>query len=578
MKKLSTKKLVTIALLTAMSIILRLIGFPQTGTVRFELGFLPIAAAGYMYGGIWSAISYVIADIIGTLLTGAAPLPTITACKFIFGMLFGLFLHKKKPSVLRVFLCVLTITILVDLILMPLALLALYGEGGIWAIVFDRLLMSAFNLPFRTVMICLTFKYTQSVMDRHAAKDFEGYANSFQATARLRLENITCLLAILGNPHKKVSCIHVAGTNGKGSVCAFLQSILTTAGKKTGKYISPEMTNIRERITINGVMITQAELDEIMAEVKDAAEEAKKQIGEMPTQFEIWTAAAFLYFSRQKCDVAVIETGLGGMHDATNVIEKPLFSIITRIDMDHMNYLGNTLYDIARAKAGIIKQGCPVITLKQKPEAQRAIDEACKTQNSPVTYISDANNQTYENCHEKFSYKGIENISPGIAGMNQSENARFAIEAALAMGINEEDIKKGISLAQNKGRFELLRENVIFDGAHNPNGVASLKDNLDRYFPDKNKTFICGFMGDKDLSGIFSLLGEYKDSPFYAVTVQHNSRAMKASDIKKAAAPYGINMTVCKTVNEAIEKTANDELVIICGSLYLYKDIDFKLL
>lgn len=577
MKKLSTKTLVTIALLTAMSVILRLIGFPQTGTVRFELGFLPIAAAGYMYGGLYSGIAYVIADIIGTLLTGAAPLPTITLCKFIFGLLFGLFLYKKKNSVIRIFICVLTVTVIVDLILMPLALLALYGEGGIWAIFIDRLLMSAFNLPFRTVMIYLTFRYTKKVMDRHMEKEFEGYANSFQAKARLGLESITCLLNILGNPHKKVSCIHIAGTNGKGSVCAFLQSILTLSGKKTGKYISPEMVNIRERITIDSVMITQPELDEIMKEVMEGAEKVKKIQGQLPTQFEIWTAAAFLYFSRSGCDIAVIETGLGGMHDATNVIEKPLFSIITRIDMDHMNYLGDTLYQVACAKAGIIKEGCPVITLNQQPEAMRAITEAIQKKNSPVIYIGEAQNQTFENCREIFSYKGIDNISPAMAGVNQSENARFAIEAALAMGIDPDTIKEGIARAENKGRFELLRDNIIFDGAHNPNGMKSLKTNINRYFPDRKKTFICGFMGDKDLKGIFELLEEYHSSDFYAVTVQNNSRAMKAADIKKAAQPFGINMQVCRNVNEAIEKTAHNELVVICGSLYLYKDIDFKL-
>ena len=206
-------------------------------------------------------------------------------------------------------------------------------------------------------------------------ESFLKYANSFHAVARLRLESITCLLEILGNPHNKISCVHVAGTNGKGSVCAFLQCILTASGKKTGRYISPEMFDLRERITIDGEMIPQTDLDTLLSEVQTAAEKAKESLGELPTQFEIWTAAAFLYFHRQNCDVAVIETGLGGERDATNVIENPLLSIITRIDMDHMNYLGDSLYEIAQAKAGIIKNGCPVITLKQQPDAQRAIDE-----------------------------------------------------------------------------------------------------------------------------------------------------------------------------------------------------------
>ena len=408
-------------------------------------------------------------------------------------------------------------------------------------------------------------------------EEFLKYANSFQAVARLRLESITCLLEILDNPHKKINCIHVAGTNGKGSVCAFLQSILTASEKKTGKYISPEMFDVRERISIDGQMISKADLDALMSEVHSAAEKAKEALGELPTQFEIWTAAAFLYFYRQNCDIAVIETGLGGERDATNVIEKPLFSIITRIDMDHMNYLGNSLYHIACAKAGIIKNGCPVITLKQLPDAQRAIDQAVKEKSCPITFITDTENQAHNNGYESFDYKGIKNISLGISGINQAENARLAIEVALALGIDENHIKEGLSMAKNVGRFDRLSENIIFDGAHNPNGMAALVANLKRYYPHSKKTFICGFMGDKDLSGVFSALAEFKDSKFYAITVQDNPRAMGGSDIKRTAAPFGIDMQICENVNEAIKKSTDDELVIICGSLYTYKDIDFKL-
>ena len=408
-------------------------------------------------------------------------------------------------------------------------------------------------------------------------KSFLKYANSFQAVARLRLESITCLLEILDNPHKKINCIHVAGTNGKGSVCAFLQSILTASGKKTGKYISPEMFDVRERISIDGEMISQTDLDLLMDEVHTAAEKAKESLGELPTQFEIWTAAAFLYFHRQNCDIAVIETGLGGERDATNVTQKPLLSIITRIDMDHMNYLGNSLYDIASAKAGIIKSGCPVITLKQLPDAQRAIDEVTKEKNCPITFIGDTENQSHQNGCEVFDYKGIKDIALGISGFVQAENARLAIEAALALGINESHIKEGLSKARNIGRFDLIGKNIIFDGAHNPNGMEALVNSLKRYYPQSKKTFICGFMGDKDLSGVFSSLSEFKNSTFYAITVQDNPRAMSGNDIKKTAAPFGIDMQVCETVNDAIKKAANDELIIICGSLYTYKDIDFKL-
>ncbi len=405
------------------------------------------------------------------------------------------------------------------------------------------------------------------------SENFFKYANSFQAVARLRLESITCLLDILDNPHKKIKCVHVAGTNGKGSVCAFLQSILTAGGKKTGRYISPEMIDVRERITIDGQMISNIDLDAVMAEVQAAAEKAKAMLGELPTQFEIWTAAAFLYFYRQNCDIAVIETGLGGERDATNVIEKPLLSIITRIAMDHMNYLGDTLYEVASAKAGIIKQACPVITINQLPEAQRAINHAAKEKESSITFISAPENNSHNNGFEQFDYKNIKNISLGISGINQVENACLAIEAALKLGIEEPYITDGMAQARNIGRFEHIKDNIIFDGAHNPNGMGALSANLDRYYPECKKTFICGFMGDKDLSGIFEILSKYKASDFYAVTVQDNPRAMNCEDLKATAAAFGIDMKAYDNINDAIKKAANDELVIICGSLYLYKDI-----
>ena len=191
------------------------------------------------------------------------------------------------------------------------------------------------------------------------SKEFLNYANSFQAPARLRLESITYLLDALGNPHKKLRCVHIAGTNGKGSVCAFLSSMLTAAGYKTGKYISPNMVRVTERISIDGVDISEDELEILMDEVKTAAEKAKEHFGEYPTQFELWTAAAFLHFLRTGCDVCVIEVGMGGERDATNVIERPLLSVITSISYDHMGFLGSTLTEIARCKAGIIKKGCP---------------------------------------------------------------------------------------------------------------------------------------------------------------------------------------------------------------------------
>ena len=190
------------------------------------------------------------------------------------------------------------------------------------------------------------------------SSDFKKFANSFQAVARLKLEGITCLMKHLGNPQDDLKFIHIAGTNGKGSVCNFLQNIFSDAGYRTGRYTSPNLISVCERISVDGELISQVDIDRIMKVVENAAKAVEVEIGDFPTQFEIWTAAAFCYFKEQKCDIVILETGLGGVRDATNVIKPPVAAVITTIDVDHVEYLGNSLTGIAEAKAGIIKNGC----------------------------------------------------------------------------------------------------------------------------------------------------------------------------------------------------------------------------
>ena len=411
------------------------------------------------------------------------------------------------------------------------------------------------------------------------SKEFLNYANSFQATARLRLESITYLLDALGNPHKKLKCVHVAGTNGKGSVCAFLSSMLTAAGYKTGKYISPNMVRVTERISIDGVDISEDELEILMDEVKTAAEKAKEHFGEYPTQFELWTAAAFLHFLRMGCDVCVIEVGMGGERDATNVIERPLLSVITSISYDHMGFLGNTLSEIARCKAGIIKQGCPVVSAEQCGEVMTELRRVCRERDSEMYIAEKPTVHEPQDGHEIIDCCGMKALRLGIRGVYQIENAAVAIKAAELLKLGEDAIRRGLAEATNPGRFEVIDCNsrkgtLIIDGAHNESGMQSLMHSLERYYPGKTPVFIMAMMADKEKSGVIRAMTESPSRPsaIYTVTVKDNSRAMSANDLADCMKSGGFAAIPCDNICDALEKTADFPLCVICGSLYLYKD------
>ncbi len=406
--------------------------------------------------------------------------------------------------------------------------------------------------------------------------NFLKYANSFQTVSKLGLEAPAMLLDFLGNPQKSLKFIHVAGTNGKGSVCCFLQSILTKAGYKTGKFTSPDMLSVCERISIDGNLISNDEMNCLLEKVSYAAEKVNQKLGTMPTQFEIWTAAAFCYFKDNNCDIVVLEVGLGGRLDATNVIDSPLVSVITRIDYDHMNYLGNTLKDITHEKCGIIKQDSKTVTFRQQEEILEEINKECYEKNNTL-YVSDIPESIVYDNKEKFDYKDIKNIFLSLRGKNQVENASLAIETAKILNIDNDDIIYGLANTTHIGRFEIISETplTVYDGAHNRNGFKALLDNIDRYFNTKDVTFICAFMQDKDISEIFELLEDYKDtSKIIATTVLNNGRAEKEDVLYSKFNAKGFEVSCEKTVKDAYENAKfNNNLIVICGSLYLYKDL-----
>ena len=367
------------------------------------------------------------------------------------------------------------------------------------------------------------------------------FANSFQSKSVLELDGIRTLMERLGNPQNKLKFIHVAGTNGKGSVCAFLQTILTKHGLKCGKFTSPYMIVPEDRISIDGKNIERKEFQNLLTEIGKLATNQ--------SQFELWTAVAFSYFAREKCDIVVLECGMGGKGDATNIIPAPECAVITKIGLDHTDYLGNTIEEITKNKCGIIKEGTK-FTVTCKQEITNIVEKYAKGE----FLIS-------ENTSEPIS----------LLGEHQKENAGIAYTVCKALGIPEETILRGLSNTKHPGRLELFDLNppILFDGAHNPQGVTELLKNL----PDQNFTSICAFMADKDLDNIFKILNEnnvHKRSKMLCTTVTDNPRAMSPEKLADIAEKYGFKTKAYPNILSALKD--RKEYTVVFGSLYLYEE------
>ncbi len=565
--------------MTALSVVLcRYVGFSPEGTpFRFEIGFLPISFVAYLFGPLYSAAGYLIADILGSLLSGYAPNMWISACQMVFGAIMGFFLHGKAPSFKKTIICFSFIAVFIEFLAKSPIFVFLYAwEWGftLWT----RAANAIINLPIRIILYHFTLTLTSKQLNKYIMKktSFEKYANSFQAVTVPGLSRIAELCKRLGNPQEKLKFIHIAGTNGKGSVSADISSILEEAGFKVGKYISPNLLRVNERISINREDISDTELSEILSFIEPISKEAEKALGETPTQFEIWTATAFLYFARKKCDYVVLEVGLGGEFDATNVINSNVAAIITRLGLDHTQYLGNTLEDVAKAKAGIIKplsQTKKVFTVNQEPSALAIIKNAAENCGCELI-VAEPRSLGNEGIYEAFSIGGIDKLICGISGLHQIENASLAVLLAKELGISDEFIREGIKKAKNPARFELISENptVIYDGGHNENGIEALNKSLYRYFGNTPKTVIFACMKDKEISESLKLLS-LGDTEFIFTAVKNNPRASSANELKEIAESLGYNGEAYEDIGEAYEAAlSKGKLTVICGSLYLYKD------
>lgn len=369
------------------------------------------------------------------------------------------------------------------------------------------------------------------------------------------------LCARLGNPQNQLKFVHIAGTNGKGSILAYVSTVLLRAGYKVGRYISPAVSDYRERFQIDGKMITQSGLCKYMEPVREAAEAMAVEGMQHPTAFEVETAVAFLYFLDKKCEIVVLETGLGGAADATNVVETTLVAAFASISRDHMAILGESLEEIAAVKSGIIKNKCYVVSAKQSPEVMKVLRQAALLRKARL-YTADAGrakNVRYGVTKQSFSYDKYKDLAITMLGQFQIENAVAAVEIINVLGkagfpVKEEQLRQGLLETRWRGRFDVIGKKPLFiaDGAHNEDAARRLAESIGFYFSNRRIIYIMGMLKDKEYDRVIRDTFELAEH-IITVTPSDSGRAMHAYDLAKAVSEFHSSVTVADSVQEAVE-------------------------
>jgi len=588
------------AILAAMSIVLgKLLAFNLTPVIRISFENLPVILSGIFFGPAVGASVGIIADLLGSLMVGYAINPIITIGAGVIGLCSGTvssFFQKK--NLLSVILAV-SLSHLLGSVLIKTAGLVFFYDMPFGATLLWRLLTYLAIGVAECLIIYLIVKNT--ALDRQVKSMLQTgktchsdnchamtYSEALQYIhsvswkgSRPGLERTTELLEKMGNPQDKLKFIHVAGTNGKGSFCAMTANILKCAGYKVGLYTSPFVLRFNERMKINGEDIPDAELAKITEYVKPFADSMQ----DAPTEFELITAIAFEYFSRQKCDVVVLECGMGGRLDSTNVIKKPLLSVITGISFDHTAFLGNTIPEIAREKAGIIKQNCPVLFCSDNTEAAKIIKAKADECGSDYFEV-DRSSFTLKATSldgSIFDFYDYKNVNIPLLGSYQPHNACNALAAVNLLNscnfrIPVRAIYDGLATVQWRARFEKLSDSpvIISDGGHNPEGIDAAIESVKLYFPNQKVILITGVMADKDYSYMAQKMSEVASTAF--CVTPDNPRALSAEDFSKVFESMGVSAVPCESVESAVNAAKQKALeenkpIISLGSLYMYCEI-----
>ncbi len=415
--------------------------------------------------------------------------------------------------------------------------------------------------------------------------NIEEYLNNFyKGTKNPSLDAMKYFMEEYNNFQENMKFIHIAGTNGKGSCTEMISNILVKQGYKVGKFMSPHLIEYNERISINGKFISNEEMSDLIEELEPKIKKYNDTRNVNITLFELETTMALLYFYRNNVDFVVLETGLGGLYDCTNIISKPLVSVITSIGYDHMHILGNTLPEIAYQKAGIIKENSNTVFFAQTQDVNEVFIETCNDKNNELHLVNenDIKNYRYDKDFQYFDYKNFKDIKINLKGNKQIQNASICIECIKILNnigykVSEENIRKGLSTVIHKGRMEILNKEplIIFDGAHNEPAIENLQNTVQMYYKNMKKFYIVSVLKRKDYEKMLKLLLEDKNATFILTSGNDVERYASGEELYNVAMKYkceGQDVLI-KTLDEAIKFAMNekeDVVNFVVGSFYVY--------
>ena len=590
-KKEKIRVITRASMMTALSVIIGIFckSFLNFGTGLFRITFenTPIIMAGTIYGPVVGGVVGLASDLVSYFLSGQYYPPNllVTLGATMVGVISGVvskYLIKRRGSV-QIIASGTLAHIVGSMIIKPIGLYQFYGILVLFRIPFYMIIA-----PIEIALICILLRrksfarvvgYADKKMKKDEALD---YIHSINWTfCKPGLERIGELCAKLNNPQNSLKFIHVAGTNGKGSFCSMLSSVLTKAGYRVGLYTSPYIKCFNERMQIDGTMISDGELTQITEKIKPIADSMQDK----PTEFELVTAIALEYFKNHKCDFVVLECGLGGRLDSTNIVTTTELSVITGIDLDHTAILGDTVEQIAKEKAGIIKENVPCLWCGDNGAADDVIFQTAREKNAPLYRVDrslvNVKKATLDGTF--FDFDTHNDIKIELLGMYQIINATNVLKCVdilreKGVQISEEAVIEGMAQARWAARFEKISLDplFIFDGGHNPQGVDSCIEGIKHYFGDKRLLVVTGVMADKDYPYIARRIGEIAEA-VYCITPK-NPRALDSLEYAKEFSTLGIEAQGTKNVQEAVfsamERAKKEKRSIVAlGSLYMYSEI-----
>lgn len=593
--KMATKTLAYCALLAALSVVLaRLFGLMPEASSRYSIEAVPIFLSGMLFGPMAGAMVGFSADFIGCLFSPYGYNPIFSVPPILYGLFAGIFslYLRKKTSLFCLVVAFLPPVVFGSILYQSCTLSYMYYDGafleGLLLYLSTRSVQFAIVLVVDVLLIYLLMRtniFARLGLWPAITKKGEKSMTVEQAIEYIHsvcwkgsipgLGRTQKLLELMGNPHQQLKYVHIAGTNGKGSTAAMTASILQKAGYKTGLYTSPYIYRFNERMQINGEQIPDAELAEITQWIKPLAQSME----ESPTEFELVSCIAFEYFKRNGCDIVVLEVGMGGALDSTNVIPVPEVAVITNIGLDHTDVLGSTVEEIARTKAGIFKEGGNAVVYRGTAGVEAVFEEVCAQKNVNL---------------KKANFEGLELVSHGLEGQvfhcgnrkniqlpllgdHQLHNAAVVLSIADTLiekgwNISEENIYDGIREVSWPGRFDIMRHDPLFiiDGGHNPQCIEALVKNIQDYLAGRKVIVLTGVLADKDYADMYKPVMPLVEE-FVCITPP-NPRKLDSALLAQYLTEAGTKATACETITDgvrtAMEKAGADGVVLCFGSLY----------